>query len=89
MFEQAELRGIPMMGPNGPPNAKETAYITSESALLENRAFLVIWVILGKTGHFGHFGHPDPRQDGPPERKSHLESGLNRRDKAKPAVSPM
>ena len=24
MFEQAELRGIPM-GPNGPPNAKETA----------------------------------------------------------------
>ena len=88
MFEQAKLRGIPM-GPDGPPNAKETALIASEIALLENRAFWVIWVIWGKTGHFGHFGHPFPRQDGPPERKFHLESGLNQRDDAKSAASPM
>ena len=26
---------------------------------------------------FGHFGWPFPSQDGPPEIKSHLESGLN------------
>ena len=39
------------VGPNGPPNAKGTASIASEIALLENRAFLVIWVILGKTGN--------------------------------------
>ena len=39
IFEQAELRGIPV-GSNGPPNAKETAQIaSSEIALLENRAF--------------------------------------------------
>jgi len=82
MFEQAELRGIPM-GPNGPPNAKGTAQIASEIALIENRAFGVILVILGKTtGHFGHFDHPFPRQGGPPERKFHLESGLNQRDEA-------
>ena len=85
MFEQAELRGIPM-GPSGPPNAKGTAQIASEIALLENRAF---WVI------FCHFflakqaGHPFPRQDGPPERKFHLESGLNQRGEAKSVVSPM
>ena len=54
MFEQAELRDIPM-GPNGPPNAKETAQIASEIALLENRAFLVIW-----PGHFGQ-NRPLPR----------------------------
>ena len=88
MFEQAELRGIPM-GPNGPPNAKGTALIASETALLGNRAFLVIWVIWGKIGHFGHFGHPFPRQDGPPERKFHLESGVNQRGEAKSAVPPM
>ena len=38
MFEQAELRGT-QMGPNGPPNAKETAQIAPEIAILENRAF--------------------------------------------------
>ena len=48
--------------------------------LLENRAFLVIWVISGKTGHFGNFLA---------ERKFHLESGLNQREEAKSAVSPM
>ena len=37
MFEQAELRGT-QMGPNGPPNAKETAQIAPEIAILENRA---------------------------------------------------
>ena len=31
MFEQAELRGT-QMGPNGPPNAKETAQIAPEIA---------------------------------------------------------
>ena len=31
---------------------------------------------------FGHFGWPFPRWDGPPEKKSHLESGLNQRDRA-------
>ena len=31
---------------------------------------------------FGHFGWPFPSQDGPPEKKSHLESGLNQRDRA-------
>ena len=39
MFEQAEGRGT-QMGPNGPPNAKETAaQIAPEIAILENRAF--------------------------------------------------
>ena len=38
MFEQAELRGT-QMGPNGPPNAKETAQIAPEIAILQNRAF--------------------------------------------------
>ena len=38
MFEQAELQGT-QMGPNGPPNAKETAEIATEIAILENRAF--------------------------------------------------
>ena len=33
-------------------------------------------MIWGKICHFGHSGHPFPRQDGPPERKFHLESGL-------------
>ena len=31
---------------------------------------------------FGHFGWPFLSQDGPPEKKSHLESGLNQRDRA-------
>ena len=47
MFEQAELRGIPM-GPHGPPNAKGTAYIAPEIAILENQAILVIMIILAK-----------------------------------------
>ena len=38
---------------------------------------------------FGHFGKPFPSQDGPPEKKSHLESGLNQRGRAKSAVSPI
>ena len=38
MFEQAELRGIPM-GPHGPPNAKGTAYIAPGIAILETRPF--------------------------------------------------
>ena len=38
MFEQAELRGT-QRGPNGPPNAKETAQIAPEIAIPENRAF--------------------------------------------------
>ena len=75
MFEQAELRGT-QMGPNGPPNAKETAQIAPEIAILENRAF---WRC-HRNGHFGHFGQSFPRQDGPPEKKYHLEFGLNQRD---------
>ena len=39
MFEQAELQGTQKMGPNGPPNAKGTAQIAPEIAILENRAF--------------------------------------------------
>ena len=42
IFEQAELRDIPM-GPHGPPNAKGTAQIAPEIAISENQA---IWVIL-------------------------------------------
>ena len=38
MFEQAELRGT-QVGPNGPPNAKETVQIAPEIAILENRDF--------------------------------------------------
>ena len=34
------------------------------------------------TSRFGHFGWPFPSQDGPPEKKYHLESGLNQRDRA-------
>ena len=47
MFEQAELRGTPMF-PHGPPNAKGTAEIAPEIAILENQAILVILVILAK-----------------------------------------
>ena len=57
MFEQVELRGIPM-GPNGPPNAKETAQIAPEIAILENQAILVIFVILGKNMPFWPFWPP-------------------------------
>jgi hypothetical protein len=39
MLKIAELWGIPM-GPNGLPNAKETAEIAPELAILENRAFV-------------------------------------------------
>ena len=63
MLEQAELQGIPM-GPNCPPNAKIKglrSQIASEIALIENRAFWVVWVIWGNTCHFGHFEHPFPR----------------------------
>ena len=88
MFEQAELRGSPM-DPNGPPNATETVQIAPEIAILENQAIWVILIILGKTCHFGHFGHPFPRQDGPPEKKCHLESDLNQRDEAKSAICCM
>ena len=59
MFEQTELRGIPM-GPNGPPNAKETAKFAPKIAVLGNPAFLVILVIFGKTSHLGLFGQPFP-----------------------------
>ena len=38
MFEQAKLQGT-QMGPNGPPNAKGTAEIAPEIAIIENRAF--------------------------------------------------
>ena len=55
-------------------------------ALLENRAFLVIWVILGKTGHLGYFGLPFLRRDRPLDRKFHLKSGLNQQNEAKSAV---
>ena len=34
------------------------------------------------TSYFGDFGGPFPSQDGPPEKKYHLESGLNQRDRA-------
>ena len=88
MFEQAELRGIPM-GPTGSPNAKGTAQIAPKIAILENQANWVVLIILGKTGHLGHFGHPFSRQDGPPEKKFHLESDLNQRDEAKFAVCCM
>ena len=47
MFEQAELRGIPM-GPRGPPNATGTAQIAPEIAILEHQAILVILIILAK-----------------------------------------
>ena len=50
MFEQAELRGIPM-GPNGPPNAKGTALIAPEVAILEDQAFWVILIILEEKKH--------------------------------------
>ena len=57
MFEQAELRGT-QMGPNGPPNAKETAQIAPEIAILENWAFgdvtetaiLPFWPVISETG---------------------------------------
>ena len=69
MFEQAELRGIPM-GPHGPPNAKRAVQIAPEIAILENQAIWVILIIFGKAGYFCHFGHPFPRQDGPPEKSA-------------------
>ena len=42
MFEQAELRGIPM-GPSGPPNEKSTAKFAREITIPGILAFLVIW----------------------------------------------
>ena len=83
MFEQrTELQGTPM-GPKSPPNAKGTANIAPEIAVLGNPAFLVIFfVIWGKTGHFGHFGQPFPNQGGSPEKKSRLRSYSDRRDRA-------
>ena len=47
MVEQAELRGTPIISPHGPPNAKGAASIAPQIAILCNRAFLVILVILG------------------------------------------
>ena len=81
MFEQAELRGT-QMGPDGPPNAKETAQIAPEIAILENRAFRRCH----RNGHFGHFGQSFPRQDGRPPEKCHLEFGLNQRGEARKGV---
>ena len=52
MMEQAERRGTPM-GPNGPPNAKETAKVAPELAMIGSRVFwcdvteTVIWVSPG------------------------------------------
>ena len=40
------------------------------------KVFVVIFPFLG------NFGWPFPSQDGPPEKKSHLESGLNQLDRA-------
>ena len=52
----------------------------------------VVWsrivTIRHATSFFGDFGGPFPSQDGPPEKKFHLESGLNQRDKAIRAVPP-
>ena len=45
MFDQAELRGTPM-GSRGPPSANGTAQIAPKIAILCNRAFWVILVIL-------------------------------------------
>ena len=48
-----------------------------------------VWVILAispQTSHFGHFGQPSPNQGGPPEKKCHLRSCLNQRDRARPFV---
>ena len=47
MLEQAELRGI-LMGPIDPPNAKGTTQNAPEIATLENQAFWVVLVVLGK-----------------------------------------
>ena len=38
------------------------------------------------TSSFGDFGGPFPSQDGPPEKKFHLESGLDARDRARLCV---
>ena len=81
MFEQAELQGT-QMGPDGPPNAKGTAKIAPEIANYRKPGLLGHFGHFGQNSHLGHFGHPFPRQDEPPERKCHLESGLNQRDKA-------
>ena len=56
MFEQSELRGIPM-GPRGPPNAKGTAQIAPEIAILENQTILVILVILAKQAIWAILAH--------------------------------
>ena len=56
MFEQAELRGIPI-GPYGPPNAKGTAQIAPEIDILENQAILVILIILAKQAIWAILAH--------------------------------
>ena len=51
-------------------------------AILENRAFGVIWAIPPKTSHFTIlviFGQPSPNQGGSPEKKSNC--GLARINK--------
>ena len=63
MFEQTELWGIPM-GPHGPPNAKGTAKIAREIAILVTRPFWSFGPIWAKQAisDFGHFGSPFPSQ---------------------------
>ena len=65
------------------PMQKERLKSPHTPLIVENQAFgVVIFGQLGQNSHFGHFGHPFPRQDGPPERKLHLESGLIQQDEA-------
>ena len=52
----------------------------SELRIATVRHGLTVFVIISPC--FGHFGWPFPSQDGPPEKKSHLESVLSQRDRA-------
>ena len=76
MFEQAELQGT-QMGPNGPPNAKGTAYIAPEIANYRKPGILGRFGHFGQNSHFGHFGQPFPSQGAHADKKPHLGSCLN------------
>ena len=94
MLEQAELRGTPMMGPNGPPNRlmqKERLKSSQKSLLYQanlNRGgfcfrfiyCFIILVILGiTTSHLAILASHFRTRAGLPE-KFHLGSCLHQRD---------
>ena len=81
MFDHAELQGT-QMGPNGPPNAKETASIAPEIANYRKPGLWVILAILAKTAILVILASHFRARVDTPTKKSHMGSCLNQRDGA-------